>query len=713
VSNEASEEGGRPPREAGSSSEESAREAAPAEAPVSAPPAAATPPPPAAKGKGAPKKRRLAKTIAWIREHYCRMEPRTAGLFRWVLGFLCSADLIRHWKEARWFYSNDGVLTNHYHLYRPSSDYNFSLFHAFSSLEEVHVAFALALFCHLCFMIGWHTKLFSILSFIIVTSLDNRLVMVENGGYVDALLRSYRERKEKTVADLNDRYRPAWVTEQSVSLAVLLVILNLAVIYFFNVINKSGLVWRRGETVHYVLYLNRMVTGVAVFFREHLPFWSTQLITWSVLCLEASLVTWILSPFGRRYTRTLAMLGMFALHTAFGVTMRLGPFSWFLIGWSFLLMSPAQWDMLERWYRRRAVPLELTLDRRSPLAFAIGRLLARLDRLSLLRFAESPPDRADPELISARELDGDRVFTGLIAFRAIVQALPGGRYAFWVIRIGSLGLLGPILTLVSARRAGIARFFGLTLSPRGAEEVERSSPIGRTVARVGIWGREMFLVYFAICSVLQAFVENKAIPPSFAFKPTLIQGMEPIAKRLGLEEISIPLKPTLPKVMAATLVYPRMFQGWGMFAPNPITDDGSITIDARTIDGRQIDPFTGEAPDLDLTDARGLGLEQIWQDYFNRIRLDRNRVFRQGLKEYLQRWHLETGRPEDELVAFDVYWVRDQCPKPGDVKPYKNETIAILTYRKPGYQPPPGQPPLSREPKVESAEVVTPAKTPR
>ena len=55
-----------------------------------------------------------------------------------------------------------------------------------------------------------------------VTSLDNRLVMVENGGYVvvnlivgyamflpterrfsvDALLRSYRERKERDVSDL-------------------------------------------------------------------------------------------------------------------------------------------------------------------------------------------------------------------------------------------------------------------------------------------------------------------------------------------------------------------------------------------------------------------------------------------------------------------------------------------------------------------------------
>ena len=35
--------------------------------------------------------------FAWMTEHYGRMDPRTAGLFRIVLGLLCSADLVRHW----------------------------------------------------------------------------------------------------------------------------------------------------------------------------------------------------------------------------------------------------------------------------------------------------------------------------------------------------------------------------------------------------------------------------------------------------------------------------------------------------------------------------------------------------------------------------------------------------------------------------------------
>jgi predicted DCC family thiol-disulfide oxidoreductase YuxK len=655
---------------------------------------------------------RLRRAGAWIRDHYLVADPRTLGLFRLFLGFLVVGDCVRHWKEARWFYSNAGVLTNHYHLFRPSSGYNFSIYHAFSSLEEVHVAFALSFIAYFCFFIGWHTRVFSIATFLLVTSMDNRLVMVENGGYVvvnlvccwamfmplgrrfsvDALIRSYRERKEKTAADLNDRTRPASEHQPFVSGIVLLALLNLATIYFFNVINKSGAIWKRGETVHYVLHLDRMVTGIAVFAREHLPFWSTKPLTWGVLVLEALLVPWILSPFGRRWTRPLAVVGIWILNGSFGIMMRLGPFSWFLLGWATSLFLDVHWQIAERWYRRRVEPRVVVYDGSSALAFAVCRLLKRLDNLELLQFEEASPSavpaepgyregataRARPPLMEVRDLDGRRSWRGRDALSEIVQALPGGRVVRPLLPVLTLGLAGPALRAISARRDQVSRFFGLTLPPRGLAHPHAPSPLRRKVAWVGRALRETLVLYLGLIAVSQALRENKSLP-------------------------QVVRNHKQPKFVEGTIVYFRIFQGWGMFAPNPITDDGVLAIDAYTIDGRRIDPFTGKEPDLDLTDARGLGLNQIWQDYFNRIRFDRNKGFRQPLREYLQRWHEETGRPEDELVAFDVYWVRDQCPRPGMRKAYKNETIAILTWRKPGYRRPPELPAIPPEPKVESA----------
>lgn len=663
---------------------------------------------------------------------YGTTDPRTLGWFRVVLGFLCCADLLRHWGAARIFYANSGVLTNHYNLWRPASGYHFSAFHAFSSIEEVHVAFALAFVCHFLFFIGYRTRLFNALSFLIVTSLDSRLVLIENGGYVvvnvllawsmfmptdkrfsvDAWLRTYRERKERSVTELNERYRPDWKYAPYTSRMVALAVINVGFVYFFNVVNKSGPIWRSGQTVHYVVWLNRMATGLAVLFRA-LPYWATVLCTWIVLVHEALLVVWILSPKAKRITRPLGMVGMWILHLIFGTFFRLGPFAWFMVGWSFMLPMKDNWDWLEGWYTKRAKRRVVMLDGTSPMGLAIGRAIARLDALELLSFEAS---ELGP-LLEVRDPETGERFRGSDAVWQIVQALPAGRYATPIFKVLSLGLVGPIGRYIATNRASLSRFFALTLPPRGREERDAPSPLVARYRRARTWLREAVVLYLAVAAVDQAIIENKCIPPVIQTK----------------------MAEWRPHFVEATIVYPRLFQGWGMFAPNPITDDGSVTVEAWTIDGRRIDPFTGKEPDLVLTDAEGLALPQITQDYFNRIRLDRNKVFRPQLEEWLRRYHLETGNPNDELVAFDVYWVRAQCPAatepihvplpfldpwvkrlhiesgpvvfeiprlsspPGDGKMYKNETIALSTWRKPGFKQPEGKPLIPPQPKIESA----------
>ncbi|MEZ4315795.1 MAG: hypothetical protein R3F14_47870, partial [Polyangiaceae bacterium] len=365
------------------------------------------------------------------------------------------------------------------------------------------------------------------------------------------------------------------------------------------------------------------------------------------------------------------------LHGAFGLMFRLGPFSWFMIAWSYLLPRPETWADLITFYRKKARPATVVLDRTSPLAFAFGRLLARTDGLDLLTFEPTPEGEVTPAFAAVRTETG-ALLTGGAAFREIAQALPGGRYLRPILTVLTLGALPLSFHLAARFRAPLARFFGLTLAAKGEPEVKEPT---RLRLRLGAWritARETFIAYLATCAALQVFVENKCFPPQ--------------------------LKPKMPPYMAATVAYPRLFQGWGMFAANPITDDGAITIDAITVDGRHIDPFTGEPPDLDISDARGLGLNQIVQDYMNRIRLDRNRTYRDGLKDYLLRWHELTGNPDDEIVAFDVFWVRDQCPRPGETRPYNAQRQAIMSYRKPAYRPRPGLPRLPPALKTVSAD---------
>ena len=621
-------------------------------------------------------RRRFDRVRRWFRARYMYADPRTLGLTRWLIGALLCADCIRRGSYARDYYSNDGVLSNHWHLFSPDSEFNFSLFHAFSTPAEVYVAFGLAFVCFFLFMIGYRARLFNILSLIWITSMDNRLVMVENGGYVvvnlitfwlcwlptgrrfsvDSLRRALREDRATTTKQLDEPFAPSWLTRPHHSLASMILVFNFGIIYVFNVVNKYGSTWRTGDTVHYVLHLDRMITGLAVPFRELMPLWLMRFTSWAVLVVEALIVMTIFWPYHRRWARPVAMALIFGLHASFGVMMRLGPFSWFMIGWSTVLLMAVHWEAIESWYARRQPTIEVRIDPRSGLAWSVARLLRRLDVTKRLRFSEGPDEGA----LEARE-EGGAWRSGGAAIWLGLRGMLLGRYLLPVVRFLGLGLPDAAVTFVGAQPARVARWFGLAAPPRAAAKRATPAPslLSQWLAKWRRRARELGLTYFLLAMTSQLINENKSIPP--------------------------PIKHRQPTLVRASIVYLRLFQGWGMFAPNPIRVDGVVAIDAITADGRHIDPLRGGAePDLNLSDERGCGLHQIPQDYMNRIRLDGNKRHRRALERWLRSYHERTGNPDDEIVYFAVYWLQDVCPPPGELEPDHHQKICIASWRKRG-----------------------------
>ncbi len=663
---------------------------------------------------------RLRRAASWFRDRYLRVDLRSAALFRVVLASLCFGDTLRHAAEIGFLYSNEGVLTNHAHLYRQGSAHLFSLFHAFSSQSEVRLLFALGLCVQLCLLLGYRTRLFAIANLIFITSRDSRIPLVENGGYVvenlaclwacflplggrwsiDAWRATWRERRS-SARELDG---PRAGIESHVSLVGLAVLANLAILYFFNVVNKTGHIWREGNTIHYVLYINRMVTGVAVLVREHTPMLLLRVTDWAVLAVEAIIFACIVWPRARLYTRPLAIVLMAGLHATLGVFMRLGPFSWFLIGWSTLLLLPVHWQRWSAYWDRKSSPIIVAIDDERPISLTWGRILRGLDGAGRIRFVRSRTRLDAP--IAVIEAGEERT-EPLAVLTALRAALPWVRVITApLVWLGGAPRCAAVLSALFARGPAHERFFGLApLRPRAHELV-----LPRLRRAAGLL-REGALAYLILCCTIQAWLENKVIPN--ALPPTLKEGQElrpderqayDFLKR-WLGDTVIPLKPkSTPTFVAMTINYPRIYQGWGMFAPNPISEDGVLAVDAYTLDGRRIDPLTGRAPDLDLTDSRGEGLSQLRQDYGNRIRLDRHQWYRDGLGDHLRAYHLRTGRPADELVAFDVYWVRCKAPKPGSREPTDNDAVPIYSYRKPDFVPVAGAPTIPPAPILRSAE---------
>ena len=86
-----------------------------------------------------------SKLIAFFNQRYRSVDPRWLGLFRICFGSLLISELLYRWSYARLLFSNDGVLPNHFSLFAPMGQDLFSIYHAFSPIGEVHVAFALTL----------------------------------------------------------------------------------------------------------------------------------------------------------------------------------------------------------------------------------------------------------------------------------------------------------------------------------------------------------------------------------------------------------------------------------------------------------------------------------------------------------------------------------------------------------------------------------------
>jgi hypothetical protein len=595
-------------------------------------------------------------------QRYLTLDPRSLGLGRIYLALLLLADLIRRVPDLSVWYSNDGLLPNHTLLWRPGARYQFSFFFSASWTGEAAVLFALCGVVFFCFLIGWKTRLFHALSVACIVSLHDRVIFLENGGdvvlnilcvwtlflpmgarfSVDALLASLRARPERSAADLNRREDLPVEIRPAVSLAVLALLLQITVIYYFNVVHKSGVTWREGSAVHYALHQDRLVTWLGWKLREQLTPVLSQIMSYSALAVEAAVPILVLNPLGWRVSRRLAIFLAIGLHLGFAALMNLGLFSFNMIGFFLPLYPAREWERLGRLFAPRTPRLRTVyVDEGNGLCFLFARVLARLDGHRQLRFASAGELPHAEGLVVEDEKSGLRLH-GSRALAAALTAIPFGRLLSLLVRAPGMDRFQ---RWVTGRRSEIA--VGLQLPSAGALAPERPAapPVRIWLAEQAARLRETVVVLVVIALGSQVLMENRGVPP---------------ALKLGQAAW-----------MRLVVEYPRLFQGWSMFAPNAPTDDRNIFVDAITSDGRHVDPLNqrgsrvAPAPADAIPDF--LDQDEYFCDYMQRI--GGNGAYHPPLSDWIQNYHRRTGRPEDRITSFEVYEIVDQSPPPGQTRP--------------------------------------------
>lgn len=616
----------------------------------------------------------LSKLTAFFNEHYRRIDPRWLGIFRICFGCLLLSELCYRWSYARLLFSNDGVLPNHFSLFAPMGQDLFSIYHVFSSVEEVHVAFALTFGVFACFTLGYRTRLFHVLSAILITSLHSRNLFTENGGSVvthslaiwtlflplgqcfslDALRRSLSQVHEKSSAQLNQRELTA--PEPFFSIVVFGLLLQWSIIYFFNCVHKSGPGWRNGSAIYWFLYQDRIVTDVGVWAREHVPYGVFVALTRATLVVEGILGVILLVPSSQKWLRRVAFLLALGLHGNIALLSRLGPFSYVMVMFFLMLFGQEELDWLGRWFGRPARKIKVIFDADCGICLFTCRLLKRLDPWQVITFVgndelEKLPPGLDPKQYETSAVVVDsagRIFIEERAVRRALLALPGGiLLAAWLYLPGVSQLTRLAYRPFARNRHHVSAFFGLGACGVAAAPSAVAPVAGPWLGRTGDELRSARVIARETLAVVLMLVLATEVVKSNPY----------LSRRVQLK--------TRPAWMTEVIGYTRMLEGWGMFAPEPPYEDGRLVVDGRTVDGRKFDPFTGEAPEFDPESPRGWGHDQLWCDYSNHIRWSHNQGRRQFLRAYLQNRHSYVGRPSEQLVAFDVWWIQDKSPEPG------------------------------------------------
>jgi hypothetical protein len=256
---------------------------------------------------------------------------RSLAAFRIVLALVVLLDLASRARDLTADYTDAGVmpradLVGHTNLFSHST---FSVNLISGSAAAQGLIFAIAALAGLGMLVGYRTRSMIVIVWFIELSIQWRNPLLNGGG--EELLRvllfwslflplgawwSVDRARQRTAPPLSFRV---------VSVPTAALLLQIAFMYWFAVILKSGPEWRfQGTALHYALSIDQLATPLGTWLLQ----FSTLLtvLTFGVLALEAVGPFLLFSPFKTGTARTIGVLLFMSLHLGIWLTLGLGIF---------------------------------------------------------------------------------------------------------------------------------------------------------------------------------------------------------------------------------------------------------------------------------------------------------------------------------------------------------------------------------------------------
>lgn len=292
------------------------------------------------------------------------IDLRTLALFRLFLSTTIILDLISRSRDLIAHYTDFGVMPRSA-LMDQLSDSSFSFHIINGSATFQAVLFIIAGLIAFLLLIGWKTRLMTILSWLFLISIQNRNVFILSGEDNLILLLTFwsmflplgaRYSIDAALDPHNDEKPNAFF-----SAATFAILIQGMSMYFFSAILKSDMRWfPDGTAVFYALQLDYLVTPLAHWFRQFETLLSG--LTYYVLALEFIGPILIFSPIFHRQLRLLFMIAFITMHIGFYLFLEIGLFPLISITMNLLFMPGWVWDKLTIRMNRSVKPMIIWYD---------------------------------------------------------------------------------------------------------------------------------------------------------------------------------------------------------------------------------------------------------------------------------------------------------------------------------------------------------------
>ncbi len=590
-----------------------------------------------------------------------KVDSRPLSVLRILYAGILLKIALYHIPITNLFYSDNGVYPRWAMLAYERLE-RFSLMDALSQDWMVYLFWGLWIVVLILLLVGYRTRPISIISFILLVSVQERNTYLISGSdivlrvmsfwmmfvplaqyySVDAVLRRWRRyRQTRKIEALRVETEP----RTTFAFPFRALQIQFALIYLFTAGTKwTGTLWWSGDALFYALSLKTMVLPTGEWFVNVIPYTLLQLMTYMTVIFESLFFFLVFSPVFQPYATVVGLFYVGIMHVGIGLLMSIPDFSLVMLA-SFPLFFKAAW--IERIdYALRAKRQKLIVpppqDPADPLWLVLA--LTSPNEISLAT-AETITT------ITAITTEQGERLQGREALKAVAAHFPFSRFWLWTLNIP------PVYGAIT----GTARWW-MCRKPLLPEytlpEYTVRPPAVRSKAnrRLGYLGK-LTIVLTEIILLFFVFWYN--------------------GRSIEYDDNYL-VKSLLPRPAITVLNYTGLYQGWYMFSPNPVRWDGFIILKGTFQNGPILDVRTLQDPVTETEIPHySFGTDINWRKWEENVESEQDNSIMSAWSQYYCRQYNEIAPiSAGNLLRIEIVWRRHgNKPKGVPEEPLSDEHL--------------------------------------